>query len=311
MHDLIIIGAGPAGLAAAIYASRAELDYILIEQNYVNGGQIIDTYEIDNYPGLPGLSGMDLAQRMADHAEKLGAEVVNASVEGLDLEGAVKKVLTDEGTFEARAVIIASGAAHSHLGVPGEETLAGRGVSYCATCDGAFYRGKTTVVVGGGDVAVEDAIFLARGCEKVYVVHRRDELRAVKTLQTALFALPNVEMVWDSNLRSINEGTAEAGNAGRVVSATVVNKNDGSERVINTDGVFIAVGITPRSGFVGTGIETNAGGYIVAGENCETSIPGVFAAGDVRAKQLRQVVTAVADGANAVTSVQRYLLENA
>jgi thioredoxin reductase (NADPH) len=158
--------------------------------------------------------------------------------------------------------------------------------------------------VGGGDVAVEDAIFLARGCEKVYVVHRRDELRAVKTLQTALFALPNVEMVWDSNLKSINDG----GN-GKVTSVTVVNKYDQSERVIDADGVFIAVGITPRSGFVGTGVETNAGGYIVAGETCETSIPGVFAAGDVRAKQLRQVVTAVADGANAVTSVQRYLLE--
>ena len=165
------------------------------------------------------------------------------------------------------------------------------------------------VVVGGGDVAVEDAIFLARGCEKVYVVHRRDELRAVKTLQTALFALPNVEMVWDSNLKSINEGSAENGTTGKVTSVTVVNKYDQSERVIDTDGVFIAVGITPRSGFVGTGIETNAGGYIVAGENCETNIPGVFAAGDVRAKQLRQVVTAVADGANAVTSVQRYLLE--
>ncbi len=310
MHDLIIIGAGPAGLSAAIYASRAELDYILIEENFVNGGQIIDTYEIDNYPGLPGLSGMDLAQKMADHAEKLGAEIVNAAVEGLELEGDVKKVKTDEGTFEAKAVIIASGAAHSHLGVPGEEELAGRGVSYCATCDGAFYRGKTTVVVGGGDVAVEDAIFLARGCEKVYVVHRRDELRAVKTLQTALFALPNVEMVWDSNLKSINEGTAEDGKAGKAASVTVVNKYDKSERVIDVDGVFIAVGITPRSGFVGTGIETNAGGYIVAGETCETSIPGVFAAGDVRAKQLRQVVTAVADGANAVTSVQRYLIES-
>ena len=304
MHDLIMIGAGPAGLSAAIYAARAELDYVLIEENFVNGGQIIDTYEIDNYPGLPGISGMDLAQKMADHAEKLGAEVVNAAVEGLDLAGDVKKVMTDEGTFEAKAVIIASGASHSHLGVPGEETLAGRGVSYCATCDGAFYRGKTTVVVGGGDVAVEDAIFLARGCEKVYVVHRRDELRAVKTLQTALFALPNVEMVWDSNLKSINDG----GN-GKVTSVTVVNKYDQSERVIDADGVFIAVGITPRSGFVGTGVETNAGGYIVAGETCETSIPGVFAAGDVRAKQLRQVVTAVADGANAVTSVQRYLLE--
>ena len=295
MHELIIIGAGPAGLSAAIYAARAELDYVLIEENFVNGGQIVDTYEIDNYPGLPGISGMELAEKMAEHAEKLGAEVVNAAVEGLDLTGDVKKVMTDEGTFEAKTVIIASGASHSHLGVPGEESLSGHGVSYCATCDGACYRGKTTVVVGGGDVAVEDAIFLARGCEKVYVVHRRDELRAVKTLQTALFALPNVEMVWDSNLKSINEGSADSGTAGKVTSVTVVNKNDGSERVIDADGVFIAVGITPRSGFVGTGIETN--------------VPGVFAAGDVRAKQLRQVVTAVADGANAVTSVQRYLRE--
>ncbi|MDO5133119.1 MAG: FAD-dependent oxidoreductase [Eubacteriales bacterium] len=312
MRDLIIIGAGPAGLAAAIYAARAELDYVLIEENFVNGGQIIDTYEIDNYPGLPGLSGMDLAQKMADHAEKLGAEVVNAAVEGLELEGEVKKVLTDEGVFEAKTVIIASGAAHSHLGVPGEEALAGRGVSYCATCDGAFYRGKTTVVVGGGDVAVEDAIFLARGCEKVYVVHRRDELRAVKTLQTALFALPNVEMVWDSNLKTINEGIGEDGKGtGKVASVIVVNKNDGAERIIDADGVFIAVGITPRSGFVGAGIKTNDGGYILADETCETSISGVFAAGDVRAKQLRQVVTAVADGANAVTSAQRYLVEHA
>ena len=228
MHDLIIIGAGPAGLAAAIYAARAELDYVLIEENFVNGGQIIDTYEIDNYPGIPGISGMDLAQKMADHAEKLGAEVVNAAVEGLDLTGDVKKVMTDEGTFEAKAVIIASGASHSHLGVPGEEELSGHGVSYCATCDGAFYRGKTTVMVGGGDVAVEDAIFLARGCEKVYVVHRRDELRAVKTLQTALFALPNVEMVWNSNLKSINDG-----GDGKVTSVTVVNKYDKSERVID------------------------------------------------------------------------------
>ena len=309
MHDLIIIGAGPAGLSAAIYAARAELDYVLIEENFVNGGQIVDTYEIDNYPGLPGISGMELAEKMAEHAEKLGAEVVNAAVEGLDLTGDVKKVMTDEGTFEAKTVIIASGASHSHLGVPGEESLSGHGVSYCATCDGAFYRKKDALVIGGGDVAVEDAIFLARGCNKVYVVHRRDELRAAKVLQESLLSLPNVEMVWDSNLKSINEGSADSGTAGKVTSVTVVNKNDGSERVIDADGVFIAVGITPRSGFVGTGIETNAGHYIVAGETCETNVPGVFAAGDVRAKQLRQVVTAVADGANAVTSVQRYLLE--
>ena len=273
MYDLIIIGAGPAGLSAAIYASRARLNAIVIEQNYVNGGQIIDTYEIDNYPGLPGLSGMDLAMKMAEHAEKLGVETVNAFVQSLDLEGPVKKVITDEGTYEAKAVIIASGATHSKLGAQGENQYAGMGVSYCATCDGAFYRGKDVLVVGGGDVAVEDAIFLARGCNKVYVVHRRDELRAAKVLQESLLALPNVEMVWNSNLKSITGG-----------------------------------GITPRSEFARNHVSMDEKGYIIADETGTTSVPGVFAAGDVRTKQLRQVVTAVADGANAVTSVEKYLL---
>ena len=301
MYDLIIIGAGPAGLSAAIYASRARLNAIVIEQNYVNGGQIIDTYEIDNYPGLPGISGMDLAMKMAEHAEKLGVETVNAFVQSLDLEGPVKKVVTDEGTYEAKAVIIASGATHSKLGAQGENQYAGMGVSYCATCDGAFYRGKDVLVVGGGDVAVEDAIFLARGCNKVYVVHRRDELRAAKVLQESLLSLPNVEMVWNSNLKSITGGM-------KVENATVVNKFDQSERTIPVAGVFIAVGITPRSEFARNHVGMDEKGYIIADETGATSVPGVFAAGDVRTKQLRQVVTAVADGANAVTSVEKYLL---
>jgi thioredoxin reductase (NADPH) len=301
MYDLIIIGAGPAGLSAAIYASRARLNAIVIEQNYVNGGQIIDTYEIDNYPGLPGLSGMDLAMKMAEHAEKLGVETVNAFVQSLDLEDPVKKVITDEGTYEAKAVIIASGATHSKLGAQGENQYAGMGVSYCATCDGAFYRGKDVLVAGGGDVAVEDAIFLARGCNKVYVVHRRDELRAAKVLQESLLALPNVEMVWNSNLKSITGGM-------KVENATVVNKFDQSERTIPVAGVFIAVGITPRSEFARNHVSMDEKGYIIADETGTTSVPGVFAAGDVRTKQLRQVVTAVADGANAVTSVEKYLL---
>ena len=301
MNDLIIIGAGPAGLSAAIYASRARLSAVVIEQNYVNGGQIIDTYEIDNYPGLPGISGMDLAAKMAEHAEKLGVETVYGFVQNLDLTGPVKKVETDEGTYEAKAVIIASGATHSKLGAQGENQFAGMGVSYCATCDGAFYRGKDVLVVGGGDVAVEDAIFLARGCNKVYVVHRRDELRAAKILQESLLSLPNVEMVWNSNLRSVNGGM-------KVESATVVNKFDQSERTIPVSGVFIAVGITPRSEFARNHVSMDEKGYIIADETGATSVPGVSAAGDVRTKQLRQVVTAVADGANAVTSVEKYLL---
>ena len=301
MYDLIIIGAGPAGLSAAIYASRARLSAVVIEQNFVNGGQIIDTYEIDNYPGMPGISGMDLAAKMAEHAEKLGVETVYGFVQNLDLTGPVKKVETDEGTYEAKAVIIASGATHSKLGAQGENQFAGMGVSYCATCDGAFYRGKDVLVVGGGDVAVEDAIFLARGCNKVYVVHRRDELRAAKILQESLLSLPNVEMVWNSNLRSVNGGM-------KVESATVVNKLDQSERTIPVSGVFIAVGITPRSEFARNHVSMDEKGYIIADETCATGIPGVFAAGDVRTKQLRQVVTAVADGANAVTSAEKYLL---
>jgi thioredoxin reductase (NADPH) len=301
MYDLIIIGSGPAGLTAGIYASRARLNTLVLEQNFVSGGQIIDTYEIDNYPGLPGISGMDLADKMSQHAEKLGVAIENVIVTSLDLTGPVKKVITDDNVYEAKAVIIASGATHSHLGAPGEEELAGHGVSYCATCDGGFYRKKDTLVVGGGDVAVEDAIYLARLCNKVYVVHRRDELRAAKVLQENLLSLPNVEMVWNSVVRTIN-GTQ------KVESVTVTNVKDGSERTIPVQGAFIAVGISPRSEFAKNHIEMDEKGYIIADETGRTSVPGVFAAGDVRGKQLRQVVTAVADGANAVTSVEKYLL---
>ena len=301
MYDLIIIGSGPAGLTAGIYASRARLSTLVLEQNFVSGGQIIDTYEIDNYPGLPGISGMDLADKMSQHAEKLGVAIENVIVTSLDLTGPVKKVITDDNVYEAKAVIIASGATHSHLGAPGEEEFAGHGVSYCATCDGGFYRKKDTLVVGGGDVAVEDAIYLARLCNKVYVVHRRDELRAAKVLQENLLSLPNVEMVWNSVVKTIN-GTQ------KVESVTVTNVKDRSERTIPVQGAFIAVGISPRSEFAKNHIEMDEKGYIIADETGRTSVPGVFAAGDVRGKQLRQVVTAVADGANAVTSVEKYLL---
>lgn len=303
MHDLLIIGAGPAGLSAAIYATRAKLDTVVLDRNFVSGGQINDTYEIDNYPGLPGISGMELADKMSRHAAQLGAVIEYGDVQSLDLSGKVKKVVTDEKTYEAAAVIIASGARHSTLGAPGEEALAGTGVSYCATCDGAFYRDKVTAVVGGGNVAVEDAIFLARGCSKVYVIHRRDELRAAKALQENLLALPNVEMVWNSVVKSIN-------GEGKVASVTVTDVKSGSERTIPVSGVFIAVGIVPQSEYLRNDLALDEKGYIIADETGRTSVPGVFAAGDVRTKQLRQVVTAVADGANAVTSVQNYLLEN-
>ncbi|MBQ7587400.1 MAG: FAD-dependent oxidoreductase [Lachnospiraceae bacterium] len=311
LYDLIIAGAGPAGLTAAIYAARAELKVILIEKNYINGGQIINTYEIDNYPGMPGLSGMDLATKMSEHVDKYGVKREIADITGLDLAGDVKKVITDKGTYEARAVMLATGNSPGKLMVKGEEELAGMGVSYCATCDGAFFRKKTVAVIGGGDVAVEDAIFLARGCAKVYIVHRRDELRAAKTLQTALFACDNVEPVWNTVLKEIS------GN-GMVEKIVVSNVKDGSEKEIEVNGVFIAVGNTPNNSYIKGGTDRDslkdgellldAKGYVVAGEDCATNIPGVYAIGDIRSKALRQVSTAVADGANAVYAAEKYLL---
>ena len=301
IYDVIIIGSGPAGLAAAIYAERAELNAIVIEKNVVSGGQELTTYEVDNYPGVRGIGGYDLGMKFREHADSLGAEFVEDEVIRIETEGTVKRVVCAADTYEAKTVIIATGASHRKLGVPGEEELAGMGVSYCATCDGAFFRGKTTAVIGGGDVAIEDAIFLARLCKKVYVVHRRDELRGAKSLQKKLFSLDNVEMVWDSVAERI-EGE------NKVERLVVSGVKTGEKRTIELQGVFIAVGISPNSSaFEGTVEMEN--GYIKAGEDCATSCPGIFAAGDVRTKGLRQIVTAVADGAHAITSVERYLTE--
>lgn len=301
IYDTVIIGSGPAGLAAAIYAERAELNAIVIEKNVVSGGQVLTTYEVDNYPGVQGIGGYDLGMKFREHADSLGAEFVEDEVIRVETDGAVKKVVCTGNTYETKTVIIATGASHRKLGVPGEEELAGMGVSYCATCDGAFFRGKTTAVIGGGDVAIEDAIFLARLCKKVYVVHRRDELRGAKSLQKKLFSLDNVEMVWDSVAQRI-EGE------NKVERLVVSNVKTGETRELELQGVFVAVGISPNSEvFQGTVEMEN--GYIKAGEDCATSCPGIFAAGDVRTKNLRQIVTAVADGANAVTGVERYLTE--
>ena len=308
MYDTIIIGAGPAGLAAAIYGMRAQLELVVLEQNPMSGGQIIDTYEVDNYPGLPGTGGFDLAQAFRDHADKLGAPFQTADVTGITVRAAGDEthapcfaVQTAKGeSYETKTVILATGATHAQLGVPGEKELAGAGVSYCATCDGAFFRGKTAVVVGGGDVAVEDAIFLARGCEKVYLIHRRDTLRATKILQQELFSLPNTEVVWDSIVTAV-EGT----NA--VEGVTVENVKTGERRRIDTSACFMAVGITPRASYCRDLVETDEKGFVRADETGITSVPGIFAAGDLRTKRLRQVITAAADGAVAVTSVTDFL----
>lgn len=302
IYDLAILGAGPAGICAAIYATRAKLNTIWLDKKFVQGGQIVDTYEVDNYPGLPGITGLDLGEAMAGHAEKLGMKPQREPVRSIEAEQGIKVIRTKKNEYRARAVIIACGATHRHLGIPGEEELSGMGVSYCATCDAAFFQDRTVVVVGGGNVAVEDAILLSRTCKKVYLVHRRDELRAEKILQESLFACKNVELIWDSIPLSI-EGTD------KVEALKIQNKKTQEESFIETDGVFIAVGIVPGTEKFKNLVKLDEAGYIVAGEDGITSEPGIFAAGDIRTKNLRQVVTAVADGANAVVSAQRYLLD--
>ena len=308
MYDLIIIGSGPAGLSAAVYAKRAGLNMLIIEKNPVSGGQIIDTYEVDNYLGIPGVNGFDLAMKFREHADKLGAEFVDATVSsvkirdaGSDTKAPVYEVVTDAGVYETHTVILATGAHHSKLGVPGEEELTGKGVSYCATCDGAFYKGKITAVNGGGDVAVEDAIYLSRFAEKVYLIHRRDELRAAKILQDEMLALPNVEVIWDSVVRQINGD-------GKVASVRVENVKTKEEKDVTVDGIFVAIGIHPSTDLFADLVECDEQGYIIASEDGATSVPGIFVAGDCRRKRLRQIVTAVADGANAVTAVQDFLV---
>ena len=302
IYDLAILGAGPAGICAAIYATRGKLNTLWLEKKFVQGGQIVDTYEVDNYPGLPGITGLDLGEAMVKHAEKLGIKPKREPVLSIEEEGGLKVIRTKKNRYMAKAVILACGAAHRQLGIPGEEELSGMGVSYCATCDGAFFQDGTVAVVGGGNVAVEDAILLSRTCKKVYLVHRRDELRADKVLQDKLFKCANVEMVWDS-VPTVIEGSD------KVEDIKVRNVKTDEEKTIAVDGVFIAVGILPNTEKFKGLVDLDESGYIIAGEDGVTSTPGIFAAGDIRTKNLRQVVTAVADGANAVASVQRYLME--
>lgn len=301
LYDLIIIGSGPAGLTAAIYAQRARLDTLVLEKEFISGGQVVNTSEVDNYPGMPGTNGYELGMQFRAHADALGAVFETAEVEDIIIEETRKIVRTDNGDFYAKAIIIATGAKHRHLGVPGEEELAGAGVSYCATCDGAFFRGRTVAVVGGGDVAVGDALFLARGCEKVYLIHRRDELRAAKSLQEKLMKQENVEMIWDT---AVEEICGED----QVESLKLVNRKSGEKKILSVDGVFVAVGMSPNTEMIPEMIEKDVTGYIIAGEDCVTNVTGIFAAGDVRTKHLRQIVTATADGANAVESVQACLM---
>lgn len=301
IYDTAILGAGPAGISAAIYAARAKLNALWLDKQFEQGGQVLNTYEVDNYPGMPGISGMGLGEAMAGHAAKLGIEPFRENVLSVEDAGTEKIIRTKKHEYRARTVILACGASHRKLNIPGEEELSGMGVSYCATCDGAFFKNKTAVVVGGGNMAVEDAIFLSRICRKVYLVHRREELRAERILQESLFTCKNVEIRWNSVAVEI-QGTE------CVTGLKIRDVQDATESVIDTDGVFIAVGILPNTDKFRNLVKLDEAGYIVAGEEGITETPGIFAAGDIRTKMLRQVVTAVADGANAVASVQNYLI---
>lgn len=306
MYDLIIIGSGPAGLSAAVYAKRAGLDTLVLEQNPMSGGQVLNTSEVDNYLGLPGMNGFDMGMKFRAHAEEMGAVFENVQVKAVTDAGGHKEVTAAAGKedkiYEAKTLIVATGASHALLHVPGEEALSGRGVSYCATCDGAFFKEKTVAVVGGGDVAAEDAVFLSRICRKVYLIHRRDSLRAAKSLQDALFGCSNIEVIWDSIVEEI------CGQE-HVESLKLRNVKEDTAQTKPVDGVFIAVGLVPNSELLRNVTMCDERGYIVAGEDCATQTEGIFAAGDVRTKHLRQIVTAVADGANAVAGVEKYLLQ--
>jgi len=299
-YDVVIIGSGPAGLSAGIYGKRAGLSTLIVDRSPMCGGQVTSTYEVDNYPGLPKITGMELADKFKAHATEQEVEFLVSNITEIEDKGDVKVLHTNKDDIEAKSVIIATGARHRTLGVPGESEHAGMGVSYCATCDGAFFRNKDVAVVGGGDVALEDALFLARTSNKVYLIHRRDAFRGAKVLENQVRATENIELVLDSVVEEVLGD-------GMVEKVAILNKKTGEKSEINVNGVFMAVGILPNTEGLAGLPNINEAGYIEAGEDGVTSIPGVFAAGDVRTKQLRQVITACSDGANCITSASRYL----
>ena len=304
IYDLIIVGGGPGGYTAALYGVRAGLSTLVLEKLSA-GGQMALTHRIDNYPGFPeGADGFELAESMQQQAERFGAVTEYAEVYRTDLNAQPKIIETSEGKFQARAVIIATGAGPRELGVPKEKELVGRGINYCAACDGAFYKGKTVVVVGGGNTAAADAMLLSRVAKKVILVHRRNSLRATKIYHKPLMEAENVEFAWNSQVVEILHSQ-------KVTGVVLKDVNSGELRQIDCDGVFVSVGRKPVTEFLDGQVELDKGGYILAGESTVTNIPGVFAVGDVRTKFLRQVVTAVADGAVAVHMAEEYLAENA
>lgn len=304
MYDTIIIGAGPAGMTAALYAARSNLKVALLERG-IPGGQMNNTADIENYPGYANISGPELAEKMFEPLENLGVEHLFGLVEKIEDRGDFKEIITEDERFEAKTVIVASGANHRHLGVPGEEDYNSRGVSYCAVCDGAFFRDEDLLVVGGGDSAVEEAIFLTRFAKSVTIVHRRDELRAQKVLQDRAFANEKIRFVWDSVVESIH------GDERKVTGVTFKNVKTGETSQADFGGIFIYVGLDPVSEFAADLGITDEAGWILTDHQMKTSVAGIYAVGDVRQKDLRQITTAVGDGAIASQEAYKYLTEQA
>ncbi len=301
IYDVIIIGGGPAGYTAALYATRAGLDTVLLEKMSA-GGQMALTGDIDNYPGFPdGIDGFTLGMQMQQGAERFGAKTEYAEVEAVEFSDKIKKIVTGFGAYYGKTVIIASGANPRELGIDSEKELTGRGVHYCAHCDGRFYKDKTVVVVGGGNSAAADALYLANLAKKVYLVHRRDSLRATKIYHAPLMKTENVEFVWDSIVTDFIVDS-------KVKGVKIRNKIDGDESELVCDGVFVSIGRNPATDFLTGAVKLDKNGYIIADESTKTNIDGVFAAGDVRTKDLRQIVTAVADGAVAVHFAEEYIM---
>ncbi|WP_400243252.1 thioredoxin-disulfide reductase [Niallia sp. JL1B1071] len=302
IYDVIIIGAGPAGMTAAVYTSRANLSTLMIERG-IPGGQMANTEEVENFPGFESILGPDLSNKMFNHAKKFGAEYAYGDIKEIVDGKEYKTVKAGSKEFKARSIIISTGAEYKKIGVPGEKELGGRGVSYCAVCDGAFFKNKRLFVIGGGDSAVEEGVYLTRFASQVTIVHRRDELRAQKILQKRAFDNEKVDFIWNHTIKAINEKD------GKVGSVTLVSTVDQTEQELEADGVFIYIGMVPLSKpFESLGI-TNENGYIETDDQMETKVPGIFAAGDIREKTLRQIVTATGDGSIAAQSAQHYVEE--
>lgn len=303
-YELVIVGGGPAGLTAGLYAKRSELKAVVLERG-LPGGQLLNTDLIDDYPGLPEIEGRDLAERMTAHATKFGLQIDTVTVKGIKkLEDGDFRVSTEEGPlYDAQAVILTAGGTPYKLEVPGEAEYAGRGVSYCAICDGAFFKGETIAVAGGGDAATEEAEFLTRYVDKLYLIHRRDELRAQKILQKRVFDNPKIEIIWDTVINEV------VGDAQGMTGLRLQNVKTAEESLLEASGLFVFIGFRPNTGLLEDHAEHDAGGYLISDRDMRASIPGLFVAGDVRAQLTRQITTAVGDATTATIAAEKYLTE--